>query len=167
MTTQTVLLQTQDYGASLTSATLRNLITDILEKTADSADEVTADGGLYALVFGEATVIAAGWYRVRAITAGLPILRYVYLTGIDAETAYAVVDMPATTLIADSILSRNVSNVESTAGEHTLATAILSMLEWEISGSNLIIKRTDGTTVHYTKVLSSATGTGDVITGLN
>jgi hypothetical protein len=69
--------------------------------------------------------------------------------------------------IADGILKRNVSNVEATAGEHTLATAVLSMLEWEISGSNLIIKRTDGTTVHYTKVLSSATGTGDVITGLN
>jgi hypothetical protein len=94
MTTQTVLLQTQDYGASLTSATLRNITTDTLEKTADSANEVTADGGLYALVFGEATVIPAGWYRVRAIIAGLPILRYVYLTGVDTETAYAVVDMP-------------------------------------------------------------------------
>jgi hypothetical protein len=69
--------------------------------------------------------------------------------------------------IADTILSRNVSNVEATAGEHTLATAVLSMLEWEISGSNLIIKRTDGTTVHYTKVLSSATGGTNVITGLN
>jgi hypothetical protein len=69
--------------------------------------------------------------------------------------------------IADAILKRNVYNVEATAGQHTLATAVLSMLEWEISGSNLIIKRTDGTTVHYTKVLSSATGTGDVITGLN
>jgi hypothetical protein len=69
--------------------------------------------------------------------------------------------------IADTILSRNVSIVEATAGEHTLATAVLSMLEWEISGSNLIIKRTDGTTVHYTKVLSSATGGTNVITGLN
>lgn len=69
--------------------------------------------------------------------------------------------------VADTVLSRNVSNVEATAGEHTLATAILGMLEWEISGNDLIIKRTDGTTVHYTKTLSSATGTGDVITGLN
>jgi hypothetical protein len=69
--------------------------------------------------------------------------------------------------IADEVLKRNVSNVEATAGEHTLATMILGMLEWEISGNDLIIKRTDGTTVHYTKTLSSATGTGDVITGLN
>jgi hypothetical protein len=167
MTIQTVLLQTQDYGASLTSATLRNITTDTLEKTADSANEVTADGGLYALVFGEATVIPAGWYRVRAIIAGLPILRYVYLTGVDTETAHAVVDMPATTLIADAILSRDVSNVESTVTEHTLATAILSLLEWSISGGDLIIKRTDGSTVHFTKTLTSATGTGEVITGLN
>lgn len=69
--------------------------------------------------------------------------------------------------LADEILKRNVSNVESTAGEHTLATVILAMLEWEISGSDLVIKRTDGSTVHYTKTLSSATGSGDVITGLN
>ena len=69
--------------------------------------------------------------------------------------------------IADSVLTRNVSNVEATADEHTLATAILSLLEWSISGGDLIIKRTDGTTTHYTKTLSSATGTGDVITGLN
>lgn len=69
--------------------------------------------------------------------------------------------------IADGILLRNVSNVESTAGEHTLATVILATLEWEISGNDLIIKRTDGTTVHYTKTLSSSIGTGDVITGLN
>jgi hypothetical protein len=79
----------------------------------------------------------------------------------------AVLDSAGINSVADGILKRNVSNVEATAGEHTLATAVLSMLEWEISGSNLIIKRTDGTTVHYTKVLSSATGTGDVITGLN
>lgn len=79
----------------------------------------------------------------------------------------AVLNTTTQESIADSILSRNVSNVEATAGEHTLATAILGMLEWEISGNDLIIKRTDGTTVHYTKTLSSATGTGDVITGLN
>lgn len=74
---------------------------------------------------------------------------------------------PTTIAIADAVLSRNVSNVEATADEHTLATAILSLLEWSISGGDLIIKRTDGTTTHYTKTLSSATGTGDVITGLN
>jgi hypothetical protein len=69
--------------------------------------------------------------------------------------------------IADAVLSRDVSNVESTVTEHTLATAILSLLEWSISGGDLVIKRTDGSTVHFTKTLTSATGTGDVITGLN
>lgn len=82
-------------------------------------------------------------------------------------TSLDTISTTSTARIADGVLTRNVSNVEATAGEHTLATVVLSMLEWEISGSDLIIKRTDGTTVHYTKVLSSATGTGDVITGLN
>jgi hypothetical protein len=79
----------------------------------------------------------------------------------------AVLDSTGINSVADGILKRNVSNVEATAAEHTLATAILSLLEWSISGGDLIIKRTDGTTTHYTKTLSSATGTGDVITGLN
>lgn len=68
--------------------------------------------------------------------------------------------------IADSILTRNVSNVEASVDEHTLATMILGALEWSISGSVLTIKRTDGTTVHYTKAISSASSGDQVITGL-
>jgi hypothetical protein len=85
---QTVLIDTYDYGASLTSATIRNADTDVLVATAASANEVTADGGLYAVVFTDATtVIPAGTYRVRGIVAGAPIARYVTLTGVDGEIA--------------------------------------------------------------------------------
>jgi hypothetical protein len=89
MTTQTVQLQTFDYGASLTSATLRNVADDTLVATADSVNEVTADSGLYAAVFGEASVIAAGTYRFRAVVGGQPINRYVTLAGVDAEVVQA------------------------------------------------------------------------------
>lgn len=68
--------------------------------------------------------------------------------------------------ISDAVLTRNVSNVEASVDEHTLATMILGALEWSISGSVLTIKRTDGTTVHYTKAISSASSGGQVITGL-
>jgi hypothetical protein len=57
--------------------------------------------------------------------------------------------------IADGILTRNVSNVEATTGEHTLATAILALLEWSISGGTLTIKRTNGSTTHFTKTLTT------------
>lgn len=84
-----------------------------------------------------------------------------------STTNITAISSSASDAIADRILLRNVSNVESTAGEHTLATVVLAMLEWEISGSDLVIKRTDGSTVHYTKTLSSAVSSGDIITGLN
>ena len=45
--------------------------------------------------------------------------------------------------IADAILSRNVSNVEATAPEHSLATIILATLESSIAGSTWKIKRTN------------------------
>ncbi len=67
--------------------------------------------------------------------------------------------------IADALLTRNVSNVEATAGEHTLCTIILAMLENSISGGTLTIKRTDGSTTHYTKTLTSDAGAAP-ITGI-
>jgi hypothetical protein len=57
--------------------------------------------------------------------------------------------------IADAILSRNVSNVEATAPEHSLATIILATLESSIAGSTWKIKRTNGTTVHASKTVTT------------
>ena len=57
--------------------------------------------------------------------------------------------------IADAILSRNVSNVEATAPEHSLATIILATLESSIAGATWKIKRTDGTTVHASKTVTT------------
>lgn len=68
--------------------------------------------------------------------------------------------------IADAILTRNVSNVEASAGEHTLCTVVLAMLEHSISGSTLTIKRTDGSTTHFTKAVTT-NSSADPITGIN
>ena len=69
--------------------------------------------------------------------------------------------------IADAVLSRNVSNVEGTMGEHTLGTIVLAMLENAISGTTLTIYRTNGSTTHATKTLTkTAASTADVITGV-
>lgn len=57
--------------------------------------------------------------------------------------------------IADAILSRNVSNVEGSAGEHTLCTIVLACLEYEVTGTTWTIKRTDGSTTHATKTLTT------------
>lgn len=70
-----------------------------------------------------------------------------------------VIDATARNEIADSLLSRNVSNVEATAGEHTFCTIVLATLEWDASVSNVLtIKRTDGSTTHVTKTTASAAG---------
>lgn len=69
--------------------------------------------------------------------------------------------------ISDAVLSRNVSNVEGTMGEHTLGTIVLATLENAISGTTLTIYRTNGTTTHATKTLTkTAASTADVITGV-
>lgn len=109
MTTQTVHIHTYDYGASLSSATLRNVVDDTLVATADTVNEVTADSGLYAAVFGESAAIAAGEYRLRAVVSGKPLNRYVTLAGTDGEIVearnerLAVLDSASTDAIRDGI----------------------------------------------------------------
>jgi hypothetical protein len=75
------------------------------------------------------------------------------------------VDAASLTAISDAILSRNVSNVESTMGEHTLGTIVLAVLEYSVSGTTWTIKRTDGTTTHATKTLTTEAN-ADSITGV-
>jgi hypothetical protein len=67
--------------------------------------------------------------------------------------------------IADAILLRDVSNVEASAGEHTLCTVVLAMLEHSISGTTLTIKRTNGSTTHATKTITTDAA-ADPITGI-
>ena len=56
---------------------------------------------------------------------------------------------------ADALLGRNVSNVEATAPEHSLCTIILATLESSISDTTWTILRSDGSTTHATKTVST------------
>jgi len=57
--------------------------------------------------------------------------------------------------IADTVLSRGVSEVEADAPEHSLCTVVLAVLESAISSTEWVIKRTDGTTTHATKIVTT------------
>ena len=145
MTTQTVQIHTFDYGASLSSATLRSIADDTLVATADSVNEVNTDSGLYAAVFGEASVIAAGTYRLRAVISGQPINRYVTLAGTDNEVVQArserlaVLDPAAILAVADQVWDEATSG-HTTAGTYggRIVRAINSNVEVQITGSNHI-----------------------------
>lgn len=117
---------------------------------------------------GGATFPAATLASTTNITAGTvtTATNVTTVNGLAANVITAAsMNSDAGTEIADAILSRNVSNVEATAGEHTLCTIILALLENSISGTTLTIKRTNGSTTHYTKTLTT-TPTADSITGI-
>lgn len=84
-----------------------------------------------------------------------------------ADTGTDGVVLSTTTLqsIADTLLARNVSNVEGSAPEHSLTTLVLAMLESSRSGTTWTIKRTDGSTTHATKTLT-VDADADPITGV-
>ncbi len=83
------------------------------------------------------------------------------------DTGTDGVVLSTTTLqsIADTLLARNVSNVEGSAPEHSLTTLVLAMLESSRSGTTWTIKRTDGSTTHATKTLT-VDANADPITGV-
>jgi len=76
----------------------------------------------------------------------------------DAQTVIvdAIGDIPAlnTNDIADAVLSRSASNVEDTAGIHTIAGLILAQFEGSAPGTTWTIKKTDGTTTFATRTLA-------------
>ena len=155
MTTQTIHIQTYEYGASLTSATLRAIDTDTLIATADTVNEVTADSGLYAAVFGEVAAIAAGTYRLRAVAGGQPISRYVTLAGVDAEVVQSrwdrFAELPPNGITAAVLATDAVAKIadgvwdEATAGHTASGTyggrvvrSMNSNVEVQITGSHHI-----------------------------
>ena len=74
---------------------------------------------------------------------------------LDTGTDGVVISAAQAQSIADEVLKRSVANVESSAAEHTLATVVLAMLEGVRSGTTWTIRRSDGTTTHATKTLTT------------
>lgn len=102
-----------------------------------------------------------------AITSGVFATGAITATAIAADAIGASeLAADAATEIADAVLSRNVSNVEGTAGEHTLCTLVLACLEYAISGTTWTIYRTDHSTTHATKTLTTDAA-ADPVTGVD
>jgi hypothetical protein len=153
MTIQTVQIHTFDYGASLSSATLRNVATDALVATADTVNEVTADSGVYAAVFDEASVISAGEYRLRAVVGGQPINRYVTLGGTNNEVAQARSERLA---VLDSAVGTQITNIENAAG-YTLAVLAGACADPQTASETYTITLFGST---FTVDMAGQTGTG-------
>lgn len=141
-----IVAATLATGALTADAFAANAITNAA--VADDVDvnvkTITA-GAITAAAIADAAIdaatFAAGAIDAAAIATG----------AVDADAIAA----DAAAEIADAVLSRNVSNVEASAAEHTLCTVVLAMLENSISGTTLTIKRTDGATTHATKTLTT------------
>jgi hypothetical protein len=126
----------------------------------NEATEVGASGcGYIDFTSAEMNADAVQYKLTVTNTGALPIV----LTFFPEESGDYRVDGAS---VADAVLSRNVSNVEGSAPEHSLCTIVLATLEYAVSGTTWTIKRTDGSTTHATKTLTTAAG-ADSITGVN
>ncbi len=154
------------------------------EANKNSGGATHVAGGRYSAVLDDTDTDTVGILEIDVHVSGaLPVRRQYYVVEeavYDAFFAASAVGIPsipanwitasglaadAGTEIADAVLSRSVSTVEGTAAEHTLCTIILALLENSISGTTLTIKRTNGSTTHVTKTLTTDAG-ADPITGI-
>ncbi len=155
-------LVSADMTAISTDATAANNLEAALDGTGGVSITATFAGNLSGNVTGSVGSIAAGGIAAASFAAGAIDATAIATGAIDADAIAAEaigsseLAASAATEIADAILSRSVSNVEGTAGEHTLCTVVLALLEWAISGTTWTIYRTDGTTTHATKTLTAA-----------
>ncbi len=73
--------------------------------------------------------------------------------------------LPTANENADALLVRDMDQVEGSAPEHSLCTMVLACLESSISGTTWTIKRTNGSTTHATKTVTTDAD-ADPITGV-
>jgi hypothetical protein len=121
------------------------------------------DGGAQASATGTVTDKGNGQYSFALsqadVNADVASLLFTMTGMIPVEKTLVTTDA-----VIDAILARDVSNVEAAAPEHSLATVILATTEWAISGTDWLIKRTNGSTTAWTKPI---TVSGGQITGVS
>jgi hypothetical protein len=125
-----------------------------IDATAIAADAITA-AKVAADVGTE--IGAAVWSNgTRILTAGTNIVlaKGTGITGLNDITANAA---------ADAILVRGAANVESSAEAYSLADMLLGVFESKVEAGTWTIYRSDGTTVHRTKTITTD-GTAEPIT---
>lgn len=110
------------------------------------------DSASHLPVWAEFTVVPAAVYD--ALVAGT-----------DPLQVAATLDGSQREALADALLARSVASCEATAAEHSLCTVILGVLESAASGSTWTIRRTDGSTPHLTRALTTD-ASAEPITGV-
>jgi len=135
-----------DAASEIASAVRTNLATE-LARIDVASSTLASQSSVNTLTTYVDTEVAA----IKAKTDNLP-----------ANPA-ATSDIASATAIADAVLSRSVANVETTAGEHTLCTLVLAALEGAISGNTWTIKRSNGSTTHYTKTVTADANASPIV----
>ena len=125
-----------------------------IDATAIAADAITA--AKVAADVGTEIGTAVWSSTTRILTAGTNIVlaKGTGITGFNDITANAA---------ADAILVRGAANVESSAEAYSLADMLLGVFESKVESGTWTIYRTDGTTTHRTKTITTD-GTAEPIT---
>jgi len=153
-------------------AVIRDADGDPIADPAGLSAVLSKDGGAQAAAANIPAVVSAGSKIVKlAMTAAEmnanEIAVVVSSTSVGAKDAFQVLytsvrqvdDLSTITLtateVADEVLKRGASNVEATADTYSLATIILAALESQRAGTTWTIFRTDGTTTHITRSITT------------
>lgn len=146
---------------------------DLVTGAAGLDSEISKDQGTFADCTNEATEIAtsSGVYYLDLTSTEMnaDCVAIIVKTSTSGAKTTPIILYPQEAadiqVWADQILGRGVGTIESTADEHSLATLVLMALEMSISGTTMTIKRTNGSTTHFTKTLTGTTG-ADPVTGI-
>ncbi len=151
---------------------------DLVTGAAGLDSEVSKDAGTFADCTNEATEIAtaSGMYYLDLTSTEMnaDTVAVIVKTSTSGAKTTALVFYPIeagdTNAWADDKLKRGVANVEASADAYSEADMILGSPagEFSVSGTTLTIKRTDGTTTHRSKTLTTASASGsDIVTGVS
>jgi hypothetical protein len=133
MTTQTVLLDLFDYGASPVTVTVHDPDTMTLTDTADTVTQNGVNGCRYAAVFTRVSVLAGGLYAVGVEVNGIPGILYCTLAGTDGETVVARAERAS---VLDSATQTQIDEIQDAVD--ALGAASSGVVERSVSDTNAI-----------------------------
>lgn len=135
----------QSSSCVLGDARIANLDVAVSTRGTSTLTQTQVTGGAYSI---QSSSCVLGDARIANLDAAVSTRL--------ASASYSAA--PSANSIADAVLTRDVSNVEGSAAEHSLCAVVLATTEWSISGTTWTIKKTDGVSTFATKTLTGTAG---------
>lgn len=158
---------TAETGLTINASDIRLSVSGGTFAAKNSGGATHAENGWYTVTFDDTDTATVGRLQVAIHVSGaLPVFREFHVVEVEVYNSLFAANADIATTVADHVLKRAVSNVESTADRHSLAAVVMLSTNSAISGTDIVAKKpSDDSTFSAYPITTSASA--DNLTGIS